>query len=318
MDCAMAPLRVAISPVFATCPARLAVGGLIALAGVCLAGPATAAARPPLKTVSATTQVDGPTGTTASVTARCPRGTRAVSGGYEPSLMFHPNGSGTALLVNTSRRLGPRSWKVSAYQLGGGDQLSLTAIANCSRDLGRPMVRIKKRSVEAAQGNPNNPNPGNASAHCPHHFFPVAGGFHISINGRSTNPSDSPPVSMILGSRAVARSWAVTGARLDSGHSRLAAFAYCYPVRPIGRPKVKVIRPRTPVGIDELLTPRCPRGWYAVSGGYSARFPMGPGQGSSIPYSSSPQGARRWSFGAVAVNGVTAPFNGFTYCLPRS
>ena len=52
--------------------------------------------------------------------------------------------------------------------------------------------------------------------HCPHHFFAVAGGFHISINGRSTNPSDSPPVSGILGSRAVARAWAVTGARIGT------------------------------------------------------------------------------------------------------
>ncbi|MGZ8667684.1 MAG: hypothetical protein ACXWZM_11330, partial [Solirubrobacterales bacterium] len=188
--------------------------------------------------MSATTQVDGPTGTVASVTARCPRGTRAVSGGYEPTFVFRPNGSGTALLVNTSRRLGPRAWKVSAYQLGFGDQVSLTATANCSSILGRPMVRIKKRSIEAA---PNNPNPGNASAHCPHHYFPVAGGFHISINGRSTNPSDSPPVSIVLGSRAVARDWAVTGARNGTGSSRLTAFAYCYPVRPLGRPKVGIM-----------------------------------------------------------------------------
>ena len=72
------------------------------------------------------------------------------------------------------------------------------------------MVRIKKISIQATS---TDPNPGNATAHCPHHFFAVSGGFHISINGRSTNPSDSPPVSMILGSRAVARSWAVTGAR---------------------------------------------------------------------------------------------------------
>jgi hypothetical protein len=312
---AMAQLREAIPAVLPARPVCLAVAGLISLAGLWLAGPATAVARPPLKTVSATTQVEGPTGTTASVTARCPRGTRAVSGGYEPTFVFHPNGSGTALLVNTSRRLGPRGWKVSAYQLGFGDQVSLTATVNCSSTLGRPMVRVKKRSIKAGS---NNPNPGNVTAHCPRHFFAVAGGFHISINGRSTNPSDSPPVSMVIGSRAVRRDWAVTGARLGPGSSRLTAFAYCYRVRPLGRPKVRIIHPRTPVGIDQLITPRCPRGWYAVSGGYSARFPMGPGQGSSLPAYSTPHGVRRWSFGAVAVQGSTAPFNGFTYCLRRS
>jgi hypothetical protein len=293
----------------------MALAGLMAVVGVAAAGPTAASANQGLKQVSVTTEVDGPTGTVASATARCPRGTRAVSGGYDPTNVFHPNGSGTALLVNTSRRLGPRAWKVSAYQLGGGDQVELTASANCSRDLGRPMVRIKRISITAT---PNNPNPGNASAHCPHHFFAVAGGFHISINGRSTNPSDSPPVSMILGSRAVARSWAVTGARIGTGRSRLTAFAYCYPTRPLGRPKVDVMRANTPVSNDHLLTPRCPRGYYAVSGGYSARFPMGPGQGSGLPVSSGLLGARRWSFGVVVLNGGSTPFNGFTYCLRRS
>ncbi len=312
MRSAMAALREAIP---SSHPARIALIGLTALMGVAFAVPAAASASPAMKTVSATTQVDGPTGTMASATARCPRGTRAVSGGYDPTLVFQATGSGTALLVNTSRRLGPRAWKVSAYQLGGGDQVSLTATANCSSELGRPMVRIAKRSIAATS---SDPNPGNASAHCPHHFFAVAGGFHISVNGRSTNPSDSPPVSMILGSRAVARSWAVTGARIGSGHSRLTTFAYCYPVRPLGRPEVRTIQARTPIVVDHLLSPRCPRRWYAVSGGYSARFPMGQGQGSIIPFSASLSGARRWRFGAVAVNGISAPFNGFTYCLRRS
>ncbi len=315
MRCAMASLREVIPSVLPTRPARLAAAGLIALAGLGLTGSAAAAARPPLKTVSATTQVDGPTGTLAKVTAHCPRGTRAVAGGYDPTFVFHPNGSGTALLVNTSRRLGPGAWKVTAYQLGGGDPVSLTAIANCSSELGRPKVRISQRSILAT---PNNPNPGNATAHCPHHYFAVAGGYHISVNGRSTNPSDSPPVSMVIGSRAVARDWAVTGARVGTGRSKMTAFAYCYPVRPLGRPKVGIMHQRSPVGIDQLITPRCPLGWYAVSGGYSARFPMGPGQGSSLPAYSKPHGTRRWSFGAVAVQGSNAPFNGFTYCLRRS
>ena len=294
-------------------PARVALAGLIALAGIAAASPPSAAAAG-LKQVSATTPVNGPTGTVASATARCPAGTRVVSGGYDPTNVFHPNGSATVLLVNTSRRVGPRAWRITAYQLGGGDQVELTATANCSSKLGRPMVRTKKISIAAV---PDNPNPGNATAPCPHHSFAVAGGFHISINGRSTNPSDSPPVSGILGSRAVARAWAVTGARIGTGRSRLTAFAYCYPVRPLGRPKVGIMYPHTPTSNDHLLTPRCPRGWYAVSGGFSARFPMGPGQGSVLVDSSIPRGTRRWSFGAVAVNGDFAPLNGFTYCLRR-
>jgi hypothetical protein len=193
--------------------------------------------------------------------------------------------------------------------------VQLTATANCGRLLGRPMVHTKKISIRATS---SNPNPGNATASCPHHFFAVSGGFHISINGRSTDPSDSPPVSAILGSRAVARAWAVTGARIGSGSSRLTAFAYCYPVRPIGRPKVSMIRAQTPTGNDNMRTPRCPRGTYAASGGFSARFPMGPGQGSVLLVSSGLSGADRWSFGAIATQGASAPLNGFTYCLRDS
>ncbi len=312
MGCPMAPLRHAFTRHL---HARIPRAVLPVAVALVLALPAAASARAGLTQVSATTPVDGPTGTTASATARCPAGTRAISGGYDPTNVFHPNGSGTALVVNTSRRLGPRAWKVTAYQLGGGDPVQLTATANCGRQLGRPMVHTKQISIRATS---SDPNPGNAAAHCPHHFFAVSGGFHISINGRSTNPSDSPPVSAILGSRAVARAWAVTGARIGSGSSRLIAFAYCYPVRPMGRPKVGVIRAHTPVSNGYLVTPRCPRGTYAVSGGFSARFPMGPGQGSALPISSGLLGADRWSFGVVVRQGGSAPFNGFTYCLRRS
>ena len=308
----MAALRHASTSPSSAWTARALLLAVIALAA---AFPAAASARAGLTQVSATTPVDGPTGTTASATARCPAGTRAISGGYDPTNVFHPNGSGTALLVNTSRRLGPRAWKVTAYQLGGGDPVQLTATANCGRQLGRPMVHTKQISIRATS---TNPNPGNATAHCPHHFFAVAGGFHISINGRSTNPSDSPPVSLIIGSRAVARAWAVTGARVGAGRSRLTAFAYCYPVRPIGMPKVRVIHAHTPIGMTTCVLRAARAATYAVSGGFSARFPMGPGQGSPLPVSSGLLGADRWSFGAIVRQGESAPFNGFTYCLRRA
>ncbi len=285
--------------------------GLLALAAFLAGGAATASASQGLEPVSVTKEVTGPTGTVATAVARCPRGTRVVSGGYDPGNVYHPNGPATALIVNTSRRAGRRGWKVSAYQLGGGDTVELTATANCSTDLGRLMVRTRQITIDARPGNPGAEN---ASAHCPRHFFALSGGFQLSINGRSTNPSNSPPVSMIIGSRAVARSWAVTGARMGTGHSSMTAFAYCYPTRPIGRPKVGVMHATDPIRDDRLLTPRCPSRWFAVSGGFSARFPMGPGQGSLLPISSGLSGKRRWSFTGISQGG-NAPFNGFTYCL---
>lgn len=268
-----------------------------------------------LTSVSAFRDITGPTGTLATVTVRCPRGTRVVSGGYDPANVFHPNGSGTELVVNTSRRTGRRAWKVSAYQLGRGDTVRLTATANCSAELGPLMTRTRRVSVS---GKPGNPAVGTASAHCPHHFFALSGGFQISVNGRATSTSpNSPPVSLILGSRAVARSWAVTGARMGPGHSSMTAFAYCSSTRPLGRPKVGTLHARAPNRSDRLTTPRCPRGMIAASGGFSARFPMGPGQGRILPLSSGLVGARRWTFTAISQNG-DAPFNGFTYCVRRT
>jgi hypothetical protein len=290
---------------------RVLGAGLLALSAVAVFAVAPASASKGLITASVTKEVSGPTGTIATATARCPRRTRVISGGYDPTNVFHPGGSATELVVNTSRRTGRRAWRVSAYQLGGGDTVQLTATANCSADLGRLMARTRHISIDARPGNPAAEN---ASAHCPRHYFALSGGFQLSINGRSTSPSNSPPVSMIIGSRAVARSWAVTGARMGTGHSSMTAFAYCYPTRPLGKSRVGTMHATDPIRNDRLLTPRCPSGWFAASGGFSARFPMGPGQGNLLPVSSGLAGKRRWSFTGISQGG-NSPFNGFTYCL---
>ena len=57
-------------------------------------------------TVSASQVVRGPTGTIGSATAHCPRGTRAISGGYDSTFRAG------ALLPFASIRSGPRSWRV--------------------------------------------------------------------------------------------------------------------------------------------------------------------------------------------------------------
>jgi hypothetical protein len=53
------------------------------------------------------------------VTARCPRGTKVVSGGFD-NPDFVVNGTDIAILPFESMKTGKREWTVSARNLGSG------------------------------------------------------------------------------------------------------------------------------------------------------------------------------------------------------
>ena len=210
----------------ATNLSRTIVTAALAL-GVAAALPAAAAAdQPPtITTVTASKVVHGPTGSIGSATAHCPRGTRVISGGYASTFRAG------ALLPFASMRSGPRTWRVSAYRVGGGGgNLRLTTYAKCGDHLG-PLTRvIAKTSVPSPSGHVALRT---LRPRCPGDDFALSGGFKVTVNGRS-NPN-SPPVAVIFGSRAAGHAWAVTAVRLASGESQLTAFAYCAAERPFKR-----------------------------------------------------------------------------------
>jgi hypothetical protein len=282
-------------------PTRIIVSaGLALLATTALgASPASAIASSAPITVSVTRNVPGPSGTIGTVTAHCPHGTRVISGGYDST---H---SSAAVLPHASMRTGTRSWRVSAYKIGNG-KATLTALARCGGGFG-PLKTTSERVIVPAL--PGHIALRTARPQCPGEGFALSGGFKISVNGRDT--PNSPPVAVILGSRSVRHSWAVTATRLAStGASRMTAYAYCTSSRPLTRAISGIFPARNR---PRRLTALCPWGTAVVSGGFLAHFPMGAARGVMIPITSGPAGRRRWTSTGLPQNANTF-FSAFAYC----
>ncbi|MFN8159737.1 MAG: hypothetical protein U0R52_01650 [Solirubrobacterales bacterium] len=277
--------------------------------------PAASAASARVLTRTATAQVSGPSGSLGTAVARCPRGTAAISGGYLTDFVFRQDGSGTAMLPYTSRRQGRRAWKVSAYTFGSGDPLTLTARVNCAAGLGRLFTRKRHATATGVGGNPMLRS---VMAHCPRHSFALAGGFHYSVNGRATNPPDTPPVAMAFGSRAVARSWGVTVARQADGISQVTAFAYCSKRRPMARHHSRLVRRRSgPPASSSVSSPPCPDRSLPVSGGFTARFPLFGGGQFGLTIGSGLETDGRWRMDGFPLSSQS-PLNSIVYCLSDS
>lgn len=166
---------------------------LIATALLCAASPSYAATGKP-RVVKDTASVTG-AGAIATATATCPQGGakgqwRAISGGFFMSTYTSPPfgdentpvipfGSG---VVFESRRVGQRSWRVSAQSLWG--RVDLKALANCQRGAPKP------RAITQKLATPGDDRLGPAlSAQCPSGRA-VSGGFVTPapfVAGEATN-----------------------------------------------------------------------------------------------------------------------------------
>jgi hypothetical protein len=81
-------------------------------------------------------------GASGTVKAKCGEGERAVSGGFDGELLSNPSGGdGPYIQPGTSRKAGPRGWKVRAGNFGD-DDATLSAQVNCRE--GRALATRKK------------------------------------------------------------------------------------------------------------------------------------------------------------------------------
>src|SRR5215213_7302658 len=114
---------------------------LIALASI-LAGSGTALAAAPGKpfTRTATADLTAAFGVPAVATARCPRGSRAVAGGWSM------NSLSSAVEVDESRRVGIRGWRVSVVRAGTPAAAELTTYAYCDR--AAPPASVRRVKLE--------------------------------------------------------------------------------------------------------------------------------------------------------------------------
>jgi hypothetical protein len=174
---------------------------------------------PRLKKRSASTTV-GVTGSPeaiGTVTARCKRGSEAVSGGFDASdhtdELFGPE-----MYVLSSRRQGTRKWTVSAFNFGDAPG-ELTAFAYCDRS----EPGLKAKAVSATVG--TYPSSSFITARCGKGRKVVSGGFDSPDFDPSGTESEMYPFASL---RKANRGWTVAGFNESTSRSLdLVAYAYC-------------------------------------------------------------------------------------------
>jgi hypothetical protein len=159
---------------------------------------------------------------TETVTARCPRGTKVASGGFD-NPDFNVNGNTTAILPSVSKKVGKREWTVTGTNLGdtAGD---LVAQVNCHERKGLKTVK-KELSIDE-------PGVHDVRAYCGagqdvSGLLAVSGGFDYSLEASegafvfaSRKVHKHPP-------RDVDRGWEVEAVDFEATPATLTAFAYC-------------------------------------------------------------------------------------------
>lgn len=295
---------------------------LAATAAALLAAPAAFGAakgpRPgPIVSTKATGKISGPPGTTAKVTARCPRGTKVISGGVKTYANIQLEGDARVVVPYVSRRKGRRAWTVSVYSAAMpiANPKRFAAIAYCRKGAGRIVPRVRRGSVRL--GTEDFPFPlRDIYAQCPYNRWPVAGGFAIQLTAADLAQlaSGGGPPGLVFGSRIVPGGWEITAGRFETGKSVVRSFAYCAK-RPV---KVRA-RARYLTGLGQMThfaTPLCPRRTKAVSAGFYAPLIFRSEENISfvIPLEQRRLNPRRWMIGAVPISPFPSRTIGYTYC----
>jgi hypothetical protein len=163
-----------------------------------------------VKTKSAATTV--PVGQTESVAAKCPKGTKAVSGGF--STEFEPGAPGQSLIINEdSSRSGRREWTVTGSNIAGDDG-TLTAQVNC-----REGKRLKTRQASELVSGPG-PDQADITAKCKRRERVVSGGY-------TGPPLESGGALVEASHRVGKRGWKVSAITGATNTEEVTAFAYC-------------------------------------------------------------------------------------------
>jgi hypothetical protein len=279
----------------------------VVAAAVTIAGLAAVAAGG-LKTKSATTSIAA--GDEGAATAKCKRGSEAVSGGFAiPD--FDPNYIGGAIWTIDSHREGKRGWTSSGHNYsGGGGPGHLDVFAYC--DKSEPGLKVKSASVDVPATGLNTPI-ASATARCKKGSEAVSGG------GGSADEdfSDGGKEVLLVESRRVGkRKWTVTGANYGTLTGELVAFAYCDKSEPGLKTKSKTA---TLAGYPDIggATAKCKKGNEAVSGGFSGDFDPTYSGAVIAPVASKRAGKRKWS--AIGENDGPAggDFVAYAYCQKK-
>jgi hypothetical protein len=257
-----------------------------ALSVVAFAG-ATALAGKGLKTKSATESIDP--GENGSATAKCKRGTKAVSGGFEAE--FDP--AGAIVLTTESRRTSGREWGSTAYSASpeAGD---LTSFAYC-RD---QKLKTKSATTEVDPG-----ELASVTARCRRGEKAVSGGFSADEIA-----SGGPQFLLVRSLKQGKREWTVAAYNAGSAEGDLTAYVHCHEGK-----RVKTREAEGTLGSGEIdsVEARCKRKETLLAGG----FDNGSNWTTTGAYqiASHRSGKRSWEVTAYGL-GVDRPMTAYAYC----
>jgi hypothetical protein len=149
-----------------------------------------------------------------SVTAKCPGGTEAVSGGFAA-----PKGGtkGATLFPYESKRVGDRKWRVSAVSNDAAASHKLTASAECDKRKPGLATRSKQDTVDGGKIV-------SRDVVCRHDKQPVSGGFSSTLDTSTGEVVAFPFTSRRSSSTSWETSFVGNG---STGTSTVTTFAYC-------------------------------------------------------------------------------------------
>jgi hypothetical protein len=252
-----------------------------------------------LKTNSAAVEI--PVDGQGSVTAKCAKPTKAVSGGFDAPAFEPAAGPQTFALV--SERTGRRTWTTSGlnYEEPG----ELVGYVYCSKTL----PTLKVRSATKTLGDNDDAS---VSARCKKGGEAVSGGF---VTGDFENEELQPYESRRTGKRR----WTVSATNFGPGANEMTAIAYCAKHK-LGLKAKSAEDTTTEQGSLVFAEARCRKGTKAVSGGFSGVMELNDRQ--TVPFQSTRTGGRRWSSAALAGfvggTGPTITWTTYVYCLDKA
>jgi hypothetical protein len=269
---------------------------LIVLAALALATAPADAAK--LRTVTRSGVAGGGAtgpGPTVTAVARCPKGTKAVSGGFTTSVPAIPS---HWLLVSESI-MTPRGdgWRVSGSEHYASPAFDgFTAFAYCEKRR-RSILSggtVRTDFIPSAPGQTT----GN-TARCPKHNTAISGGFRTSSTEAYFNRS-----------RGFGSDWSVEVTNVGgTTHDLYDVEAYCV------RGKVQRVKADGDAGVVTTVTPSCSGGRFVRGGGYGATPPAGPLTTGPLVFANV-LASRGWSVSVATIAGEPEHYTAFGYCRP--
>jgi hypothetical protein len=266
--------------------------------GAMLATAVTAGGKPQadfgkLKTARSTVTVPGIQLESGSATAKCPKGSRAVSGGWTSDPL------NADLQIFESLRVGKRKWQVTATQpTNNAVDTELTALAYC--DTSAPRIKAVRASATVPAFGLET-----VEAKCPRGSKATAGGMLTE-----TDFADNDFGIVVASQRTGKRAWSTTVGS-QSGTPQMTAIAYC--TRGVGKLGAKQGSEAIPDAFEVATaeTGKCKKKLKARAGGFEIEATE---DDSEYLVAESRRAGRRWVVSAHEVSAANAPLNAFAYC----